>query len=421
MIRARKEADEKAEAQAKQVAALKKDNEKQKTAFEKEAEKTAAAHKKEMTQLKDKLEDLEITMEDMKLDVEMAEEATATAEQECEQLKGQLEIAQAQAPARSVVEGEDGEATEATPSEAQLKENNDRLTMALMKLRDLSIAEKQERDKRIKELERENSQLPKLEEKVLQLETECLQAEENVEELKEQLDAALEATDVLDELTEKNMDLEDSVKELKQTIEDLEEMRDLSEELESQQAETEKQLRKEVLLMEVKLQDQETVIGNVVAKIKDQEETILKYRAKVDELKAKLFKYTASEQEKSVEADSLEAKANRLLEENIGMRCQLDKLCGAEMERELGEMELNSAKWKLAQLSSFVPSSVIEVEREGVDCQYLLHRLVDKSSFVSEKIKEEHHIHDFIIATVSDRNVDDRYFSYKVCVHVSAF
>lgn len=40
-----------------------------------------------------------------------------------------------------------------------LAEQNEKLKEALMKLRDLSVGEKQEREKRIKELERENKRL----------------------------------------------------------------------------------------------------------------------------------------------------------------------------------------------------------------------------------------------------------------------
>jgi len=45
----------------------------------------------------------------------------------------------------------------------ELALQNEKLKEALIKLRDLSLAEKQEREKKIKELEKENASVPGLE------------------------------------------------------------------------------------------------------------------------------------------------------------------------------------------------------------------------------------------------------------------
>lgn len=128
-----------------------------------------------------------------------------------------------------------------------------------MKLRDLSVAEKQEREKRIKELERENKKLPALQEKLEKLQMEHNAAQKELEELKEALDAAGEAEQMIEQLTEKNLNYEDvtprfpfldrlsqQIRELEATVSELEQLRDMSEELEENQAAFEKQLRSEL-------------------------------------------------------------------------------------------------------------------------------------------------------------------------------
>jgi anti-sigma-K factor RskA len=61
---------------------------------------------------------------------------------------------------------------------------NSRLKEAIMKLRDLSVSEKQEAELKIKTLQRQAALVPTLEERVLKLETELLVSEERLEELK---------------------------------------------------------------------------------------------------------------------------------------------------------------------------------------------------------------------------------------------
>jgi dynactin 1 len=61
--------------------------------------------------------------------------------------------------------GQKESSTSGTTSDADalaLLEQNEKLKEALMKLRDLSLQEKQEKEKRIKELERENKTIPSL-------------------------------------------------------------------------------------------------------------------------------------------------------------------------------------------------------------------------------------------------------------------
>jgi DNA repair exonuclease SbcCD ATPase subunit len=98
--------------------------------------------------------------------------------------------------------GDDGE-------KAVLQLQIQRLTDALMKLKDLSVMEKKESEKKIRQLERENDSIPVLEEKIVKLKDDVKKANEKIEQLKEQLDVALEAEDMVEELSDKKLELEE--------------------------------------------------------------------------------------------------------------------------------------------------------------------------------------------------------------------
>jgi predicted nucleic acid-binding Zn-ribbon protein len=98
--------------------------------------------------------------------------------------------------------GDDGE-------KAVLQLQIQRLTDALMKLKDLSVMEKKESEKKIRQLERENDNIPVLEEKIVKLKDDVKKANEKIEQLKEQLDIALEAEDMVEELSDKKLELEE--------------------------------------------------------------------------------------------------------------------------------------------------------------------------------------------------------------------
>ena len=84
-----------------------------------------------------------------------------------------------------------------------------RLTDALMKLKDLSVYEKKESEKVIKQLQRDKEVIPVLEDKIKTLKEDGKKADDQINHLKEELDIALEAEDMIQELTEKNLSLEE--------------------------------------------------------------------------------------------------------------------------------------------------------------------------------------------------------------------
>ena len=191
---------------------------------ERAIEKLTALKDKEIATLQERVEELKENSELVSMDLELAEEKLRDLETEKEQLSVRVQILEAtQSQLEQAAQADDDpnakrtlERLTCSPRQSltrtiAVKEamaQNERLKEALMKLRDLSLSEKQDADQRIKTLQRQAALVPGLEERVLKLETDLLTAEEKVDELKEQLDVALEAEEIVEGLTETNERLE---------------------------------------------------------------------------------------------------------------------------------------------------------------------------------------------------------------------
>lgn len=285
-----------------------------------------------------------------------------------------------------------------------------------MKLRDLSLSEKQQSTKRIKELEKESSQVPILEEKALNFETKLLEAEENLEDLKEQLDVALEAEDMVQELNDKNMDLSAKIEELQGNIEELEELKDLSEELEEQQTEEIKKLRKQIHLMEIKELDQETTFKNLHKQFSEQQQVIVKYREKTLELQEKLYEFVESEQEKSIETINLENKIQNLMDENLQFSTKIQKINVIQMDKEFADINSNILSKKMEFLCSYVPSEVFKEDMEVIDCFLLVKEFLKKTNLAIDYVKNQYQLHDYVVSSKTNdvKENEERFFAFKI-------
>ena len=388
--------------------------------YEKEIEKLKKGFEKEKEELTEKMEEVSMNLESVSLDKEISEEQCNEFQREIEQLKGQIDILEANQsslppPSSSSPSSEEFDANIIK----DLQENNDRLKMALMKLRDVSLDEKQSSSKRIKELEKENAVIPGMEEKLERLESALSIAETSIEELKEQLDAALEAESMIEEMTEKNMDLEQKVEDLQFSIDDLEALRDISEELEEQRAATEKKLRKDLNLKEIQLLDLDTTIDNLHRKLNEHDQTIDMFRSKVNELKNQLLEYQMKDQESSVEQESLEEKTSKLADENIQLRSKLDKYEAALIREEISLIDSSLSSKHLKSIFLFLPTDIIKKENDSLLSSLSLQRLEKKTSLIIHHVKSKYHIHDYLLPSTTDRNIDERYFGYKLIWQLS--
>jgi dynactin 1 len=160
---------------------LTKDYKKEKEMWEKDLEKTKKEVEKLQTrsqkdsdelraQYEEQIAGLTDNLEMVTLDREIAEEKAESLEQEVEQLKAKLQTLEInqQPPQAPPVQQQPQQDNSTASNEGAAQDvqalvtQNEKLKEALMKLRDLSLGEKQEREKRIKELERENKTLQPL-------------------------------------------------------------------------------------------------------------------------------------------------------------------------------------------------------------------------------------------------------------------
>lgn len=139
---------------------------------------------------------------------------------------------------------------------------NERLKEALMKLKDISLSEKQEQERHVQILEKELEVIPSLKGNdisyyrylsnktflgdIADLAEKLDTKEKQIEALKSDLDELKDLQDKFEELFDKHMNLQEENKELKSTIEELEQLRELADEVEESQAANEKKLRSEL-------------------------------------------------------------------------------------------------------------------------------------------------------------------------------
>eukprot|EP01117_Protostelium_nocturnum_P021064 TRINITY_DN99_c1_g1_i4.p1 TRINITY_DN99_c1_g1~~TRINITY_DN99_c1_g1_i4.p1 ORF type:complete len:845 (+),score=409.32 TRINITY_DN99_c1_g1_i4:1644-4178(+) len=214
-----------------------------------------------------------------------------------------------------------------------------------MKLRDLSVNEKQEREKKIKELERENKAIPGMHEKILKLEVDLGEKIDEIEELKEALDAAGEAEDMIEDLSNKLMNLEEKVAEQQGTIDELEEMRDISQELEESQAAEEKVLRSQIYSKEVEILDLGGQITNLNRKIAEYDRTVTQFRILVKGQQDEINQMRKRESESQSQTHELTQQSRDLMSLTHQLQTQVVKATAIGIDMAISD--LNSSQSEL--------------------------------------------------------------------------
>lgn len=125
----------------------------------------------------------------------------------------------------------------------QLEKQNERLKIALIRLRDVTTDTENAQKAKIIDLEREVKNLDVMKHEFNDMKMNLNNSENYVEELKQQLDDNLASSDLLDHLTENNLTMSEQIESMRITIEDLEALKELSDELEESHNETEKQMQ----------------------------------------------------------------------------------------------------------------------------------------------------------------------------------
>lgn len=126
-------------------------------------ERKAEALQEQITELQDMVEMMTLEKETLEMDKEIAEERVEELQQEVDKLKATIALAAA-APER-----QDGEG----PSSSEIADENRKLRAAVKALHERSSEEKAELSKKVRQLQRENSELTNLREEVEQLVSGC--------------------------------------------------------------------------------------------------------------------------------------------------------------------------------------------------------------------------------------------------------
>uniref|UniRef100_A0AAZ3RPJ3 Dynein associated protein domain-containing protein n=1 Tax=Oncorhynchus tshawytscha TaxID=74940 RepID=A0AAZ3RPJ3_ONCTS len=273
----------------------------------------------------------------------------------------------------------------------QLEEQNGRLKEALVRMRDLSVSEKQEHVKLQKQTERKSTELDTLRTQREKLQEEMKLAERTIDELKEQVDGALGAEEMVETLTERNLDLEEKVRELRETVVDLEAINEMNDELQENARETELELREMLDLGGGRVREAEKRVEAAQETVADYQQTIKKYReltAHLQEVNRELTSQqeATAEQQQQPPAEMFDFK----------IKFAETKAYAKAIEMELRKMEVGQANRQVSLLTSFMPDSFL---RHGGDHDcilvlLLIPRLIFKAELISKQTQEKFDLND---------------------------
>ncbi|KAM9570187.1 dynactin subunit 1-like isoform 1-T1 [Salvelinus alpinus] len=358
----------------------------------KEAKKEAKEAQEAKEHYMEEMADTADAIEMATLDKEMAEERAESLQQEVESLKEKLEeLAMDLEILKHEIEEKGSDGAASSYHVKQLEEQNGRLKEALVRMRDLSVSEKQEHVKLQKQTERKSTELDTLRTQREKLQEEMKLAERTIDELKEQVDGALGAEEMVETLTERNLDLEEKVRELRETVVDLEAINEMNDELQENARETELELREMLDLGGGRVREAEKRVEAAQETVADYQQTIKKYReltAHLQEVNRELTSQqeATAEQQQQPPAEMFDFK----------IKFAETKAYAKAIEMELRKMEVGQANRQVSLLTSFMPDSFL---RHGGDHDcilvlLLIPRLIFKAELISKQAQEKFDLSD---------------------------
>ena len=369
---------------------LDKDKEKMKKEHEKEVGKLQKEIEKMKEEYEEQISSINDNLEMVTLDREIAEEKAESLEQELEKLKGQINIMEMSTSNNKQESSSTDNSSDKVNEEEflSLMDQNDKLKEALLKLRDFSLAEKQEKDKRIKDLERENKQIIQLQDKITKLENELTVSCKTIEELSEAVDASTEAEQIAEQLTSKNLALEEQISELQSTVEELEDLRDIAEEIEENQNAAEKKLRSELYAKEIEILDQATVISNLKNLLSEKDRMGDQFRSLVKSLQDQLNILKAKEEESLSQANELSNQSHHLLSENIQLQSKILKASSLSIDRELSNLSLSQSDTLVNFVKDYLPKAAFSLDLDSISVHLFFKRLIFKCNLICQNIEK---------------------------------
>ena len=349
----------------------------------------------------------ESAMEMATLDREMAEEKAEGLQDELDALRQHNEEMQLEL---EVLREEKDELTkDMSPEErasagwVHLQTQNDKLTKALLALRDRFMDEKDDLSEQINSLEEQVKDLDVLRVEQEDSREKLLRSEADTSDLRQQLEVALQAEEMIEELSAQKERLQDTVHDLHATIEDLENLKELNDELEVNHVEAEKQMQEEIDFKDSLLLDREKTAKLQQDALDDRDTIIHQFRNYVRNLESGISDMKASKNITDAEAKALEGKSRAMLDLNLKLQNNAAKTQVKTIDLELRRLDAQEASEHLAIVQLFLPEA-FHAERDSVMALLRFKRISFKANLVHDFVKER-------IASFSAKNTEEEVFA----------
>lgn len=262
-----------------------------------------------------------------------------------------------------------------------------RLTDALLRLREITQQQEEEYKDRIKGLETDLREFDTLKEEFAAIKEKLSQSEAAVEDLRQQLDTALGAEDMIEELTERNMSQAEQIEELRAVIEDLESLKEINDELEVNHVQNEKEMQEELDFRDSVIAEQARRAAQQEEALEDMEYTLSRFRELVTSLQTDLEDMRASHAVTETESEQLNSKSRAMMDLNMKLQISAAKAQVKAIDLELRRLEAQEAEQHLEIVKLFLPDTY-KTDRDSVLALLRFKRLAFKANLLNGFIKE---------------------------------
>ncbi|OTF81325.1 dynactin subunit 1-like protein [Euroglyphus maynei] len=362
---------------------------KTKTVAENEAKEARDEQVRQAEEIKDLVDNAEMAV----IDKEMAENKAEQLQLELEQCREQLEEAKLDFEIlKTEIEdkGVDGAANSFQLK--KLEDQNTRYKEALLKLRDISAADRTNIKTMQKDIERKNDEINTLMQANDKMKSELAKYSEQIEVLKEQVDMALGSQEMVEKLTEKNLMMEDKMEELQKALDEEEKIKELSNMIIEEKDDIIADLRDEVDKFKTNLFNVRNSFMMAQETVQDHENTIKKFRELVAILKEENSMLRAAQEQDHSKVQQAVDVQKQL--ENIEFKTRLldRKDVSRAIDMELRQLDIDQCYRHMIYLARFFPESffIRGGDHDAIAVLLFIPRMFTKCHIIERQVLEKH-------------------------------
>ncbi|KAH7636473.1 dynactin subunit 1-like protein [Dermatophagoides farinae] len=358
-----------------------------------QSENEAREAREEQVRQAEEIKDLVDNAEMAVIDKEMAENKSEQLQLELEQLREQLEEAKLDFEIlKTEIEdkGVDGAANSFQLK--KLEDQNIRYKDALLKLRDISAADRTNIQMMQKDLERKNDEIQNLMQTNDKIKLEMAKCYEQIEILKEQVDMALGSQEMVEKLTEKNLIMEDKLEELQKALDEEEKIKELSNMIIEEKDDIIADLRDEVDKFKTNLMNIRSSFVMAQETIQDHENTIKKFRELVSILKEENGMLRAAQEQDHTKVQQAVDVQKQLANIEFKTRLLDRKDVSRAIDMELRQLDIDQCYRHMIYLSRFFPESffVRGGDHDAIAVLLFIPRMFTKCFIIERQVLEKH-------------------------------